>query len=114
AIVVDEYGDVQGIATLEDLLEQIVGEFTTNLAEDHHQEITALDKGWYLIDCGASLRDVNRSLNWDLPTSGPKTLNGVMMEYLESIPDGNTCLQIGNYRFETVALGEKMIERTKV
>lgn len=114
AIVVDEYGDVQGIATLEDLLEEIVGEFTTNLAEDQNQEIVALDNEWYLIEGGASIRDINRSLQWDLPTDGPKTLNGVMMEYLESIPDGNSCFQIGDYRFETVTLSEKLIDRAKV
>jgi Mg2+/Co2+ transporter CorB len=114
AIVVDEYGDVQGIATLEDLLEQIVGEFTTNLAEEQSQEIVALDNGWYLIEGGASVRDVNRALHWELPTDGPKTVNGVMMEYLENIPDGNTCFQIGTYRFETVTLSEKLIEKAKV
>jgi Mg2+/Co2+ transporter CorB len=114
AIVVDEYGDVQGIATLEDLLEEIVGNFTTNLAEDQSQEIVPLDNGWYLIEGGTSVRDINRSLTWDLPTDGPKTLNGVMMEYLENIPDGNTCFQIGNYLFETATLSEKLIDRTKV
>lgn len=114
AIVVDEYGDVQGIATLEDLLEEIVGEFTTNLAEEQSQEIVALDNEWYLIEGGTSVRDVNRSLGWELPTDGPKTLNGVMMEYLENIPDGNSCFQIGEYRFETVTLSEKLIDRAKV
>lgn len=114
AIVVDEYGDVQGIATLEDLLEEIVGEFTTNLAEEQSQEIVALDKDWYLIEGGASIREINRSLHWELPMDGPKTLNGVIMEYLESIPDGNSCFQIGNYRFETVSLSEKLIDRAKV
>lgn len=114
AIVVDEYGDVQGIVTLEDLLEEIVGDFTTNLAEEESEEIVALDAQWYLIEGGASVRDINRSLSWELPTDGPKTLNGVMMEYLESIPDGNSCFQIGSYRFETVTLSEKMIEKAKV
>lgn len=114
AIAVDEYGDVQGIVTLEDLLEEIVGDFTTNLAEEESEEIVALDAHWYLIEGGASVRDINRTLNWELPTDGPKTLNGVMMEYLESIPDGNSCFQIGNYRFETVTLSEKMIEKAKV
>ncbi|WP_460231909.1 HlyC/CorC family transporter [Aurantivibrio plasticivorans] len=114
AMVVDEYGDVQGIVTLEDLLEEIVGEFTTNLAEDQHQEITPQADNWYLIDASASIRDINRALNWDLNSTGPKTLNGLMMEYLENIPDGNTSFQIGNYRFETDTLSEKMIELAKV
>ncbi|MGQ9426341.1 HlyC/CorC family transporter [Gilvimarinus sp. F26214L] len=114
AIVVDEYGDVQGIATMEDLLEEIVGEFTTNLAEDQSDEIVALEDGWYLIEGSTSVRDVNRGLHWELPTDGPKTLNGVMLEYLENIPDGNSCFQIGSYRFETVSLSEKVIDSARV
>ncbi|MEX1033166.1 MAG: HlyC/CorC family transporter [Cellvibrionaceae bacterium] len=114
AIVVDEYGDVQGIVTLEDLLEEIVGDFTTNLAEERDQDIVALDDDWYLIDGGTSIRDVNRGLNWELPTDGPKTVNGIMMEYLENIPDGNTCFEIARYRFETVTLSEKVIEKVKI
>lgn len=114
AIVVDEYGDVQGIVTLEDLLEEIVGDFTTNLAEEINQDISPLEDGWYLIDGGASLRDINRTLLWQLESDDAKTLNGLIMEHLENIPDGNTCFQIGHYRFETVTLGDKMIDRVKV
>ncbi len=114
AIVVDEYGDVQGVVTLEDLLEEIVGDFTTNLAEEQHQEIVAAGDGWYLIEGGTSIRDINRALEWDLTSRGPKTLNGFMMEYLENIPDGNTCIQVGHFRFETVTINDKMIEHAKV
>ncbi len=114
AIVVDEYGDVQGVVTLEDLLEEIVGDFTTNLAEEQHQEIVPAGDGWYLIEGGTSIRDINRALEWDLTSDGPKTLNGLMMEYLENIPDGNTCIQIGHFRFETVTLNNKMIEHAKI
>lgn len=114
AIVVDEYGDVQGVVTLEDILEEIVGDFTTNLAEDEHQDIVSIGNGWYLIDGSTSIRDINRNLDWSLPVDGPKTLNGLMMEYLENIPDGNTSFQIDNYRFETMTLTDKMIDRAKV
>lgn len=114
AIVVDEYGDVQGVVTLEDLLEEIVGDFTTNLAEEQHQEIVPAGDGWYLIDGSSSIRDINRALDWDLTSDGPKTLNGLVMEYLENIPDGNTCIQVGHFRFETVTINDKMIEHVKV
>ncbi len=114
AMVVDEYGAVQGIITLEDILEEIVGDFTTNKAEDSSEDITAADNGWYSIDGGTPIRDINRELGWQLPVDGPKTLNGLMMEHLESIPDGNSSFQIGNYRFESVILSDKKIDRAKV
>jgi Mg2+/Co2+ transporter CorB len=86
AIVVDEYGATKGIATLEDILEEIVGEFTTDLASIG-EEIHAQDDGKYLIDGTASIRDINRVLGWDLDTDGAKTLNGLLTEILETIPD---------------------------
>lgn len=114
AIVVDEYGDIQGIITLEDLLEEIVGDFTTNTSEVESEEITQLTNGWYEIEGGTSIRDINRQLHWEMPTDGPKTLNGLMMEHLENIPCGQISAQIGNYRFETTELSGKMIEKAKV
>ncbi|MDQ2075683.1 HlyC/CorC family transporter [Marinimicrobium sp. ABcell2] len=114
ALVVDEYGEVQGIVTLEDLLEEIVGDFTTNVAEEADQDIIPADDGSYLIDGGTFIRDINRNLDWDLPLDGPKTLNGLAMEYLESIPDGNICFDLGDYRLETTQITEKMIAWVKV
>ncbi len=113
AMVVDEYGEVQGIVTLEDLLEEIVGEFTTNRAEEEHEEISCLEDGWHLIDGGTSIRDINRALTWELPTDGPKTLNGLAMEFLEDIPDGNISFSMAGYRFETVSISEKRIEKAR-
>ncbi|MCV6614952.1 MAG: HlyC/CorC family transporter, partial [Cellvibrionaceae bacterium] len=114
AIAVDEYGDVQGIVTLEDLLEEIVGDFTTNLAEDSQEEIKAQDDGWHAIDCGTSIRDINKQLGWELPIDGPKTLNGLIIEHIESIPAGHVCFSHGRYQFETAQIGEKMIEYARV
>lgn len=114
AIVVDEYGDVQGIVTMEDLLEEIVGDFTTNLAEDERPEISVLAEGWHLIEGGTSIRDINRHLSWDLPTDGPKTLNGLIVEQLENIPDGHIGLMMGRYKIETDSLSDKMIESARV
>lgn len=114
AIVVDEYGDVMGLATLVDLLEQIVGDFATDEAEENNQEITKYPGNWYLIDAGASVRDINRNLGWELPTDGPKTLNGIIVEYLESIPDAAVGFEIGQYRFELKEVGDTRIEKALV
>lgn len=109
ALVVNEYGEVQGIVTLEDLLEEIVGEFTTNIAEDEEQDIIPQEDDWFQIHGGTFIRDINRTLEWDLPTDGPKTLNGLAMEYLEGIPDGNISFAINRYLIETVEITDKMI-----
>lgn len=113
-LAVDEYGDIQGIVTLVDLLEEIVGEFSTDAAEEDEREITSLENGWYLIDATATIRDVNRNLGWQLPTDGPKTINGFMVEFLESIPGAFCSFQIGNYRFEITELSETRIEATHI
>jgi len=114
ALVVDEYGDIQGLVTMEDLLEEIVGDFTTNTAEEESEEISALEDDWFLIEGSASIRDINRHRQWELPTSGPKTLNGLIVEHLENIPPGNIGFQIGQYLIETVKLNAKVIESARV
>jgi len=111
-VVVNEYGDVQGLVTLEDILEEIVGEFTTNIDEDI-EEISRQPDGSVLIDCSANLRDINRTLHWHLPTKGPKTLNGLALEYLGDIPDNNVGFAIGNYCFETVEIDENRVKSVK-
>jgi Mg2+/Co2+ transporter CorB len=114
ALVVDEYGDVQGLITLADLLEEIVGDFTTDSGNPNESEIRSLDDDWYIIDGGTSIRDINRHLAWELPTNGPKTLNGLMMEYLEIIPKGYISFRIEDYVFETVEVSNTMISSAKV
>ena len=114
ALVVDEYGDIQGLVTIEDLLEEIVGDFTTNESEDQQQDIRSLENDWYAIEGSASIREINRSLGWSLPTDGPKTLNGLMMEYLETIPKGHIGFNIADYRFETQVISNTMIETARV
>jgi len=114
ALVVDEYGDIQGLVTMEDLLEEIVGDFTTNTAEEESEEISALEDDWFLIEGSASIRDINRHRQWELPTNGPKTLNGLIVEHLENIPPGNIGFQIGQYLIETVKLNAKVIESARV
>ena len=112
-LVVDEYGDIQGIVTIEDILEEIVGEFTTDLA-DTNVDIHPQDDGSYLIDGGAHVRLINRQLGWTLPQDGPKTLSGMVIEYLETIPDSNVCIRLDNYRIEIVQIQDNMIRTAKV
>ncbi|MBU2963854.1 HlyC/CorC family transporter [Amphritea sp. 2_MG-2023] len=109
ALVVDEYGDIQGIVTLEDILEEIVGEMSLN-GKDDNQDIYPQSDGSYFIDGTANIRDVNKSLNWSLPTDGPKTINGLVMEILEAIPDANICMLIGNYQIETLQVCDNQIK----
>ena len=110
AMVVDEYGEVMGLATLEDILEEIVGDFTTNTA-DEIEEVVAQKNGSYLIDGAATIREINKATEWAMPTDGPKTLNGLALEQLESIPDGNVSFMVNNYRCETIELNGKMIKK---
>jgi len=114
AIVVDEYGDVQGIATLVDLLEEIVGELSTDTIEGDYEDIEPCGDNWFLVDASEFVRDVNRILGWTLPIDGPKTINGIIVEYLENIPDACVSFQIGNYRFEITEFSDTRIERAKI
>jgi len=96
--------------TLEDILEEIVGDFTTNTA-DEVEEVVAQGDGSYLIDGAATIREINKATEWALPTDGPKTLNGLALEQLESIPDANVSFMVGNYRCETAEINGKMIKK---
>lgn len=109
AVVVDEYGEVQGLVTLEDILEEIVGDFTTNTA-DEVEEVIPRGDDRYEIYGVATIREINKATGWALPTVGPKTLNGLALEQLESIPDGNVSFLIDGYRFETEQINETMIK----
>jgi Mg2+/Co2+ transporter CorB len=113
ALVVDEYGDVMGIVTLEDILEEIVGEFTTDYAANI-PEIHPQPDGTYYIDGSAVLRDINRALGWNLPADGPRTLNGLILEHLEFIPDSNLCLRLGDYLIETLQIQDNRVVNAKV
>lgn len=95
-LVVDEYGDIMGLVTLEDILEEIVGEFTTDPAEAV-QDIHPQEDGSFLVDGSASVRELKRVLRWNVPTDGPKTLNGIILEQLETIPEPGTSLLIDDH-----------------
>jgi Mg2+/Co2+ transporter CorB len=111
-VVVDEYGEVLGLAALEDILEEIVGEFTSNLTETADSIFPQRD-GSFIIDGAANLRDMNRSLGWDLPTDGPRTVSGLVLEYLESFPHANAGVEIAGYRLEILQLESNVVRAVK-
>src|ERR1700720_1470385 len=114
AFVVDEYGDIQGLVTLEDILEEIVGEFTTDPATMMHRDVHTERPGVFIINASATIRALNRALSWQLPTGGPKTVNGLLLEHLETIPDPGTMVRVGNYDFEVLQIADNAIRTVRV
>ena len=112
-LVIDEYGDVRGLATLDDILEEIVGEFTsdpsTTIRDVHPQA-----DGSYLVDGTANIREINRSMGWELPTSGPKTLSGLIVEYLESIPEAGTTVRLAGYPIEIIRTEDNIVRIARI
>ena len=114
ALVVDEYGDIQGMVTLEDILEEIVGEFTTDPADTLMKEVHPQDDGTILVDGSANIRELNRMMDLDLPTGNAKTINGLMLEYLESIPEPGTSVLIDNYPIEIKQITGNTVKTVKI
>ncbi len=112
-LVVDEYGDIQGLVTLEDILEEIVGEFTSDPAAQQ-KDIYKEDNGSYLVNGSAHVRALNRIMQWQLPTTGPKTLNGLILEYLEAIPQPGTSLKLAGYPLEIVQTRGSTIKTVRI
>ena len=111
-LIVDEYGDIEGIITLRSILEIIVGEITTESIEK--MDIMPQADGSYLVDGSMMIREINRRLKWELPTEGPKTLSGLILEEIQTIPDTNVGLTLENYRIETVLIKDNVIKLAKV
>ncbi|MGD8340868.1 MAG: HlyC/CorC family transporter [Gammaproteobacteria bacterium] len=113
AFVVDEYGDVQGLVTTEDILQEIVGEFDRAARPADVGIIQTLEDS-FIVDGSANVRQLNRLMNWSLPTDGPKTLNGLIVEELETIPDPGTKVTVASYPLEIIETAEHSIRRVRV
>jgi Mg2+/Co2+ transporter CorB len=113
ALVVDEYGDILGLVTLEDILEQIVGEFTSD-PSTRNNDVRREADGSYLLNGTMNVRVLNRTLGWSLPTDGPRTLNGVILEYLETIPEPGTTLRLGDLSIEIVQAAGHSVKTARI
>jgi len=113
-LVVDEYGDIQGLVTLEDILEEIVGDFTTTMTPAPSEEVTLQPDGSYLVDGSANIRDINKEMSWHLASDGPKTLNGLIIEHLEDIPKANLSVRISGYPLEIIDVSDNMIKTVRI
>ena len=112
-LVVDEYGDILGLVTLEDILEEIVGEFTTDAAATV-RDVHPQDDGSFLVEGSSNIRELNRLMEWELPTDGPKTLNGLILEHMESIPEPGTSLMIAGYPIEIIQTSASTVKTAKI
>ena len=113
AVVVDEYGNVKGLVSINDILEEIVGELSSNQTREKIDFQKQKD-GSFLIDGSVSIREINKKLSWDLPLEGPVTLNGLILEKIETIPESNISINLNNYIIETVLIKDNMIKFAKI
>ena len=113
-LVVDEYGDIQGLVTLEDILEEIVGEFTTNVSPTISEEIQLQDDGSYLVEGSMNIREMNREMDWHFPTDGPKTINGLLLEYFQDIPNEGLSIRLAGYPVEIMNVENNMVQTIRI
>ncbi len=112
-LVVDEYGDILGLITIEDILEEVVGEFTAE--EPSVSKLVQLNPdGSYIVDGSVNIRELNRLLHWHLPVDGPRTLSGLVIEYFEEIPPAPVCVHMGDYHIEIIKVQDNMVKTVHV
>lgn len=113
-MVVDEYGDIKGLVTIEDILEEIVGDFTTSMSPSLAEEVMPQNDGSVLIEGSASVREINKAFNWQLPEQEARTINGMLLEALEEIPAIATRVQIGHYNVDILDVQDNMIKQVRI
>jgi len=113
-LVVDEYGDIKGLVTLEDILEEIVGEFTTSTAPTLAEEVKPQSDGTVIIEGSANLRDLNKMFDWNLDTEEVRTFNGLILEHLEEIPQEGTVCEVSGLQVTILEVSDNMIKQAKV
>ena len=113
ALVVDEYGEIEGLISVEDIFKEITGKFGGD-KEELEREFIKLKDGSILTDGNSKIRDLNNYVNWEIPETSSKTINGLITEYLDQIPQTNLCIEIDNYRFEILELDDNLISKIKI
>ncbi|ATG14803.1 DUF21 domain-containing protein [Providencia alcalifaciens] len=113
-IIVDEYGEIQGLITVEDILEEIVGDFTTSMSPSLAEEVMPQSDGSVLVDGSANIRDLNKAFDWNLPVEGPRTVNGMVLEVLGDVPQPEEQIVIGRYVIEVLAVSDNIIKQVKI
>ena len=113
ALVVDEYGEIEGLISVEDIFKEITGKFGGD-KEELEREFIKLKDGSILTDGNSKIRDLNNYVNWEIPEAGSKTINGLITEYLDQIPQSNLCIEIESYRFEILELDDNLISKIKI
>ncbi|HHR6130740.1 TPA: CNNM domain-containing protein [Providencia alcalifaciens] len=113
-IIVDEYGEIQGLITVEDILEEIVGDFTTSMSPSLAEEVMPQSDGSVLVDGTANIRDLNKAFDWNLPIDGPRTVNGMVLEVLGDIPQPEEQIVIGHYVIEVLVINDNIIKQVKI
>ena len=113
ALVVDEYGEIEGLISVEDIFKEITGKFGGD-KEELEREFIKLKDGSILTDGNSKIRDLNNYVNWEIPETSSKTINGLITEYLDQIPQSNLCMEIENYRFEILELDDNLISKIKI
>lgn len=113
-IIVDEYGEIQGLITVEDILEEIVGDFTTSMSPSLAEEVLPQSDGSVLVDGSANIRELNKAFDWNLPVDGPRTVNGMVLEVIGDIPQLEEQIVVGHYLIEVLAMNENIVKQVRI